>query len=107
MSDASPAVILQRWAERPVFHLLLPWGNGGGHQVTRSELDDGRIRVEHRTLLACGRTHDRWGWIEDPTVETWYGRTSDEHRTEHGIVLRRDHAEKIGRLCRRCAPHDA
>ena len=100
--SAAAVVIIRRWDPTPVFHRLVRWDDGG-HEVTQTVLDDGRTLVEHLTRLACGRVHDRWSWIEAPHPLGWQ-RGTDHKRSEAGIVVRHDHAERIGRPCSRCWP---
>lgn len=97
--DATPVVVFlgQRWKETPTFHIPLRW-HDGGHTSDRVEFDDGSAKVEHRTFAACGREIARWGWTERPGETA----TRDYFDIEHTSMLRRDHAEKIGRLCDRC-----
>lgn len=101
--DASPVYVFngQRWAETPTFHLAPGW-NDRGHTVDEFELDDGNRRVEHRTLAACGRVASAWGWTTLGDEVEWSSRYVDQQNVEHAFVMRRDHAEKIGRLCDRC-----
>lgn len=105
MSDASPVTIFRTWELVPVFHLLRPWDDGG-HEVSRIPLDDGRTRVEHRSRALCGREVDAWGWMVDERVEGRFSPVSDEH-SYYRLRLRRDHAERFARLCRRCEAADA
>lgn len=88
--DASPVLVLDFAPPTLVFHLFEEWD--ARPHPERSE--DGWIRNEHRTR--CGIVTWRVEWRD---VE---GRTSSETRLNRGTVLRRDHAERIGRPCARC-----
>lgn len=101
MSDATPVAIFTRWRAEPVFHLARSWEDGG-HETSRSDHPDGFVIVEHRTYLECGRVLDAWGWHDHGDGRPWPERYSDEWERRPALILRRDHAEKIGRLCRRC-----
>lgn len=95
MGDARAVVVLNLWANVPVVHLPRP-----GH-FRRMETADGWHRTETRP--ACGILLDVIEWQDRPAP--WWSEVRLEHR--RGTWLRRDHAETIGRLCERCAPHDA
>lgn len=99
--SAEPVTILVRWVPIPVFHLHGPWETT--HIVERVERDDGLFDVTHRWRTACGRLINAWGWTEDPAESRWSHRFTEQWDNHTGLQLRRDHAEKIGRPCLRCA----
>jgi hypothetical protein len=74
------------------FHL---WG---APPVVRHDLDDGWTATE--SVTACGLRAERVEWRPLPPPD--FG---EERLHERAAVsrLRRDHAERIGRLCARCA----
>lgn len=93
LADASPVVVFDLGKPELVFHRFEEWA-ARPHPVT---LDDGWIRNEHRTR--CGLVTWRVEWRDVA------GKFTSETRNEitRGTVLRRDHASRIGRLCRRCS----
>lgn len=98
--SAELVTIFDLWKATPVFHLHRSWDDD--HRVARLERDDGLVEVSHRWTTACGQRVNWWGWTEDPAEVDWAKRSSESWDQHRGTQLRRDHAEKIGRLCQRC-----
>lgn len=98
-SDATPVVVFRAWDAVPVFHLYAPWMDQRDSVV---ELDDGTVQHSRRVVTLCGRLRHAWGWLEHPG-EPWPDSIPWFSLSWSVIDLRRDHAEKLGRLCERCA----
>lgn len=83
--------VFQMWHRSIVFHLT---PKDFDRSWIKDELEDGRHRGRHMT--SCGRV------IYE---STWGGGTCRDR--EYATRLRRDHAEKLGRMCRRCETAEA
>ena len=81
-------LILDQYGPRPIFH---DYGNPAGRVL----LPDGWWRIEIRT--PCGEIHWAQEWRDVP------GQPSEVRNSlRRGITLRRDHASRFARPCRRC-----